>query len=134
GTRGDVAMAQLEDLTAEVASLRRIFESSGLAIAQRSLLNSTGIIQGIVPVISSDADIPADRYYVHMGAGLSPAWISAATVNIDTGLWDSTEQQFYARMSDSGTAGGFAGSSRFAWPTGAFGVADTFAPKSADAV
>jgi len=88
-------------------------------------------IETIVPALSSDDDVPADRYYFGIGVGMSPEWI-ATMVNIVTQNWDATEKRPYAIVRN-GTADSYAYSSQaVAWPTGVHGAATPHAPKNGE--
>ena len=86
-------------------------------------------IRGIVPVISSDADIPAEIYYAHFGANCLPEWVGAEQIG-SVENWDSTDERLYATLNSTGAW--VYGGRRFAWPTGPYGAAHTFEPKKAN--
>lgn len=84
-------------------------------------------IETIVPTLSSDAEIPADIYYAHPGAGLSPSWITASG---PTAAWDATDLRYYT---EHGASNDYTrGTLNNAWPNGVGGEASSFAPKNGD--
>lgn len=117
-------MTRLANIEDEIARLRRR-DAGELDSRTRQIKALSRDIQRLVPVIASDADVPADIYWCHPGAGLDGNWTNSSGVT--TEQWDSTDMRFYGAM----TAGTdwLQGTIRQAWPTGPFGSAHSFEPK-----
>lgn len=121
-----MAIISPEDLYASIEKLSRRVQAADPGTAQREIESIATTIEGIVPVISSDADIPAEIYYAYLGANRQPEWI-ATLINTSLTNWDATDRRFYLR---AGTDSAYVWSNTLcAFPTGPFGQFHTFDPK-----
>lgn len=128
-------MSDIDDLRDEVWHLRTDLRSRARSEAN-NIYSLTNTVAGIVPTLhdlaAAEMSIPADRYYIQLGAAQSTThtsgWFSTSTVSL--GNWDATDKRQYARFA-AGSSMGQSGFPLMIYPLGPFGQATSFAPKNA---